>query len=621
MATVIETLIIELGLDARKFTKGRRDALASLVEFMNASTKQQRLDFDKQKQKDREEDKLQKDQQRRNKQVAESYKQIRNEVVRMGAELIAAAGIANMIKSTISLDANVGRLSGRLNVGVRELSMWEGAVQMVGGSTQDADQSIANLTNTLQQYLVTGASPLIGVMRTLHMTMTDLAQGPTHSLLRMNEAVQGMNKATATFLLGQMGMSGPMISLIEGPRKALQDYLHKADELGNITKADADRAEEAKTAMAEFGRVMTRITNDLLARFLPGLSSAVEEFSQLAAEGAGIKAFTDDVGDLVNAVVRLGESSKPGGGLNMFGQAFMTILTVTGRLLDSQIRVISNLLVALRSLGSGDWKGAWGALQAAGGAAGEMLPAFPGGGQDYQNIWAGAQGRGSNFGGMMGNIAGGGDPNDTMIGGGHAGGYRGQVGGPGPNISSSELQQVENFFKQHGASAEVAHGIAAGIVAEGGGVNVRNPKSGAMDIGQWLGDRQKSLISMYGPNPSLSQQLAFMLYEMTHKESGAGGFIRNAGSTGQAAYEYITKYMRPAKGYETDRDIRAASGWLGIDSSSYMAQANAAGVGGESGTRYVSIGTIVIDTKATNAREIAKDLHGELVAQGNRGLQ
>ena len=124
------------------------------------------------------------------------------------------------------------------------------------------------------------------------------------------------------------------------------------------------------------------------------------------------------------------------------------------------------------------------------------------------------------------------------------------------------LSYIESYLSGKGFSAEQTSGIAAGIYAESqGDPNARNPTSGAFGIGQWLGSRKQALIARYGNNPTLTQQLDFLIWELRGGDHG-GASVLNASSATDVLKNYITKFMRPAKGAETTGDLSRGAAYL-----------------------------------------------------------
>lgn len=135
---------------------------------------------------------------------------------------------------------------------------------------------------------------------------------------------------------------------------------------------------------------------------------------------------------------------------------------------------------------------------------------------------------------------------------------------PRLKVSGGRLaSDVVGFFREKGYSEAQARGIAAGIAAESASNHAaRNPTSGAMGLGQWLGPRKAELIRRYGPNPTRRQQLEFLHHELQGGDHGGRAVLRQADEAG-ALRAYVQDFMRPAKGAETTGDLRRGMAALG----------------------------------------------------------
>lgn len=116
---------------------------------------------------------------------------------------------------------------------------------------------------------------------------------------------------------------------------------------------------------------------------------------------------------------------------------------------------------------------------------------------------------------------------------------------------------------ERGLPEHVARGVAAGVEAESrSNPNISNPTSGAQGIGQWLGTRQRELRRRYGDNPTLDQQLDFLVWELKGGDHGGKSVLSGADET-DVLRRYITDFMRPAAGRETTGDLDRGMAALG----------------------------------------------------------
>lgn len=122
---------------------------------------------------------------------------------------------------------------------------------------------------------------------------------------------------------------------------------------------------------------------------------------------------------------------------------------------------------------------------------------------------------------------------------------------------------IVDYLTDAGLTPGQARGIAAGIHAESASnPNAVNPTSGAYGIGQWLGPRKRELFRRYGNNPTLSEQLEFLTWELRGGDHG-GARVLAQGDEAQVLRSYIVDFMRPAKGAETTGDLERGMAALG----------------------------------------------------------
>lgn len=128
---------------------------------------------------------------------------------------------------------------------------------------------------------------------------------------------------------------------------------------------------------------------------------------------------------------------------------------------------------------------------------------------------------------------------------------KGFTGGTGKWWNSEHVTHaVDRLMKEAGLSREGAEGLVArwaGVEAAGGPTS-RNPASGALGIGQWLGDRQR------GFGPDFDSQISHAIDELNHSEKRAGNVLRQAKTAAEAArgasmFERAEGY-NPRTGYD-----------------------------------------------------------------------
>jgi hypothetical protein len=103
------------------------------------------------------------------------------------------------------------------------------------------------------------------------------------------------------------------------------------------------------------------------------------------------------------------------------------------------------------------------------------------------------------------------------------------------------------FLQGKGLTRPQAAGVVGSLMQESGlRTNAKNPSSGALGIGQWLGGRKTNLLNR-GNSGSLTGQLNFLWGELQGPENAALKRLRNAGTVGQAVDAFTWGFERPGR--------------------------------------------------------------------------
>lgn len=118
----------------------------------------------------------------------------------------------------------------------------------------------------------------------------------------------------------------------------------------------------------------------------------------------------------------------------------------------------------------------------------------------------------------------------------------------GSGSGNSFMNQVINFFTNKGLSINQARGILGNLMQESkGNPYAVNRTSGATGIAQWLGSRKQKLISRYGRNPSVQDQLNFIWEELNTTENKAMRALLNTNTVSEATRAFANHFERAGK--------------------------------------------------------------------------
>lgn len=267
MPTVIDSFVVELGLDSRKFTEGERDALSSLKKTGDSAVK------------------MGNSIEASGKKISDVFSTIKGGAV----GIIAALGggeIAAFIDKVAHMDNATGRMAKTIGTSIGELSTWQGMVRQIGGDAQNATGALAGLQNAITNMLQGGGMMDPGAMFVLNQIggvrgkTTDQIMRDLHNFYSQEIKAGRETPTSASVMLGRIpGMNKDMIDVILQTPEAFKKLEDSAKTSGLASKEAADRAADyvqklnaLALAWENLGRkvlpVLTWITN-LLGKLLP----------------------------------------------------------------------------------------------------------------------------------------------------------------------------------------------------------------------------------------------------------------------------------------------------------------------------------------------------------------
>ncbi|MFL9904277.1 hypothetical protein PQR71_40170 [Paraburkholderia fungorum] len=278
MATVIDSLVVALGMDASGFTKGSKDASGALKKTNDEATR------------------TAKELELRGKQAGEFFSQIKNQALGMLAVFTAGKGLSSFVSDVVAGDAAVGRMATNIGMSTEDLSAWQGVAERAGGSAAGMSGSLKAMAQQMAQISITG-TPGAQVLQSLAMAginiskYFDKATTSSQRMLMASDAFKGMDAARAQALGARMGFDEGTVNVLMQGRQAVQALLAEQEKIGHANEADAKSAQQLQAAW----RALSQASEDLgrkiltsLSPFIQDLSGALLRLSEWAAQHRGI---------------------------------------------------------------------------------------------------------------------------------------------------------------------------------------------------------------------------------------------------------------------------------------------------------------------------------------------
>jgi hypothetical protein len=649
MPTLIDSLVVRLGLESKGFAQDSADAtnkMRSLEDQIAATTKSLRelnktgdkksdnykkesdalsKHLDGLKQQQRAMRRANEDTNRANdlqKESAKGYENVTSGAVKFLAVLAGAIALKEFVSDSIQANYALQRMSTNLNVSVSSLSAWGNAAKLFGGGAEDVAGTFQMMRGAeYQLFRGSGAMPQVGRYYTqIGMGMGEFRKTPEEQLMDVQrhslktfgrDGKYTGDQREMAFQAGNAAGIAPslMTMMLTTTSAQLKENLATLKKLAPNEEQTKEQTELLKT-MVLLGAEFRKLGWDILGLFSPFVSLLSGWVQKLTKMDPGKR----------DAVLTAAGIS---------GLGFMAGSVVL-------MKKARNWFV--RSMGAQFAKGvagnaAAGVAEGAGASAGAVAGegAVIAGEAEASAVAAPGTLGTSLLVGLVAIVCTAvvywmathwdtvkqlaGKAKDAAIEVGHK--VSGYASRAWDSVSSS---RVMRFFEGKGWTSAQAAGLTARVNRESKGRADQQEIGGGKGYGllQWGPARQAEFKKWSGHDihgSTEAEQLEFMQYELTKgKEKRAGDRLRGAKTAAEAGEIASLSYARPRdRAGEASRTAREAQLLMGIAGASNMPMiaSHASTLRGGS-TSTMSVGEVHVHTQATDAPGIAKDIKNAL---------
>lgn len=369
MATVIDALVMTIGLDGSKFTEGQKKVSKEADELKN------RLG-----------------------DMGKAVNAAKGYFVQLFAALAGSAALTDLVAQTVQAEAALGRLSKNIGESTQAIQAWGNMAAQAGGSAEEMQAGMANLSKEITNLKYNGESNLLPFFARMGVQIADAngkALDQTQIMLQLADAAQKMPREDFANLAQMNGLNQSQVNVILQGRAALEAQL-KAQEANSLTtKEQAEAAAQLNAewvamkqemaalvrqfvhdigpALSALFRVLHNVVSylrdhrglvyaffiGLAAAMAPAVVSATALVIQFGLLAAPILAVVAAVGLLMDDLLTFadgGESLVP------WGKIFDGIHEA-GEWVDDLIQKLGGLSEVWAKFKSGDFAGAWSAAQ------------------------------------------------------------------------------------------------------------------------------------------------------------------------------------------------------------------------------------------------------------------
>lgn len=272
MATIIDSLVVKLGLDSKDFERGEK----RVVESLEGTRKRT--------------DKIGKDVQESGRSAAEFFGQMQKAAIKFFAVLTVGRGLAGFTRDVVGSGASLDRMAERLGESAAGLSRWQGAVRQSGGTAEGLLATVQGLSQQFTQLKETGDAPMRMLLNQLGVSAADAAgrAKPVLTLLTdIGDALEGKGWANSDKFnkLLAAGIDEGTANLLLRSGQERRNLLAQQQE---YSEADAKAARQAQERWEKAKLQIERMTQTLVIKLLPAMErivAATVEFVEWVTPG------------------------------------------------------------------------------------------------------------------------------------------------------------------------------------------------------------------------------------------------------------------------------------------------------------------------------------------------
>jgi mannosyl-glycoprotein endo-beta-N-acetylglucosaminidase len=268
MATIIDSLVVMLGLDSKELVAKTPEAVKSLSSIEKTGEKTEK-----------------------------TVQGLSRGLASLLSVIGGAVAIKVFVTDFIQANAELDRFSKNLGLSVSTISAWSQASERLGGSAQGLQGTLDMLSRSQTQFMLTGESSLIPYMSALGVALADVngkARPVTDILLDLSDRFSHMDRTTANNLGRMMGLDQGTMNLLLQGRKELELEIARQKEHNAVTAAQAAEASKLQKAIIGLRQDFAGLGRTLLSEALPYLEKGLALLENFVAWAQQNKEFIAD---------------------------------------------------------------------------------------------------------------------------------------------------------------------------------------------------------------------------------------------------------------------------------------------------------------------------------------
>lgn len=283
MATILDSLMVILGLDTSGFSAGQKRVSGGLKSTRGDADKTaaSMSDFTK--------------------KSGEAIGKLRNEAIGLFLAFQGGSSITGFVKNMVTSDAAAGRLADNLGMNVTRMTAYGLAVKSVGGETEDAQSALAMLAKARTDLQMTGTTDHNREFAFLGFN-ADTLNDTAGAFDKLAEAAQRMPRTQFYNLAKGMGLTDGVINLLElGPQK-MRALIDARMQDAATTQRQTEAAQDLEAKWADLASTVTGLVRPVVAGLVGDAIDLINNIRDVAKVSPGARVALEMLGGAANGI-------------------------------------------------------------------------------------------------------------------------------------------------------------------------------------------------------------------------------------------------------------------------------------------------------------------------------
>jgi len=297
MASIIDSLFIELGIETSKFDAGQKEAIKKIKDIEKASLSLDRELKKSQSEKESaakkaqvEADKQRKIEESANKERLNGLNKAKDAILGFGLATLGVAGFKDFVQQTVQGNAALGRQAKILSTSGTDLDAWGKVVEQSGGSLQTFQSSLQSIEGGIADFKIGKSSAIYQSLAQLSaLDSVDMQKG-TVDLYKLSDAVvrysevHGIQAARSRSL---EIMDESMFNTMLKGGDAVKDLHDEMYKLSGVTDENIDKATKLNNKWTELAQTLSKNKQDIFGILANPMSETLDATTSMMKGGIG----------------------------------------------------------------------------------------------------------------------------------------------------------------------------------------------------------------------------------------------------------------------------------------------------------------------------------------------